>query len=963
MKIALVTEELAHGAGSGGIGGAFHELALLLGRSDHDVDIFYVPTHANQARVDDLRSYYAAHDIEMLPIPIEQYVWSESAPENRAYAVFAHLRAQPATYDVVHFHDYKGLGHFCLAARKQRLAFPDTTFVVQVHGPTRWTLEANGHDFTHEDQLKIDFLERASIAAADVVVSPSRYMLDWLAGHGWHTPAGRTHVIQNPCAKLQAIRPRTATTAGASTTAPRRADEIVLFARHEERKGIVEFCNALDLLADELAEAGTQVTFLGPLGAINGEPSLTWLASRARGWRFPMAILPDLDRQAAAAYLVGNPRSLVVVPSPVENSPYTVLEAVVLGKSLLTSSEGGAPELLDPASAKKMTCSITGPTLAAALRRALAKTLCVPRLATGAEETERLWLALHAEATPVQSARPMETPAPSRLPTVTVAITHHERPGKLYDALLSIAGQTYPAMDVVVVDDGSATEATNDALRQMQPLFDRLGVRLLRQPNLYLGAARNHAVRETSSDYLLFLDDDDLAFPTLVATLVKAAEATGADIMGCLNLFMEEHRRPDSHPFPDRFAQKVSYVPLGGPLALAPLANVMGSATALIRRSAFDRLGGYTERHGVGHEDYEFYVRALQAGATVEVCPVPLYLYEVGRPSMISSTSQLKNFRRVSAAIETGANPEAWADLVSLNAGRRAAEHTDNLQVYLRRMNPHAALLHELTQLAANGPAYAAKTADLAHELGAHAYGRALGALAEQRANALGYEAGPAPRPRALDGKRRVPRAVVIEPMRDAHIMAALVDLALGHVAEAGVSFRLSVERERRLTGEQRRFLVALAARPCATPADLAPVVEALQRLTVPASIDRALAPVLFRILVRAGAADLTVQIVESALREDYAAYIAAYPDVHAFLEGTPERSLEHYVHYGVHEGRQGFGAASQLSSVLQEELGVEAPLPTLRAAIRALSGALPASIEAANEPGFAGPARMIAAE
>jgi glycosyltransferase involved in cell wall biosynthesis len=384
MKIALVTEELAHGAGSGGIGGAFHELALLLRRSGHGVDVFYVPAQPQQASVDELQRYYAAHDIDVLPIPTDEYVW-EASPENRAYAVFAHLRARPAPYDVVHFHDYKGLGHFCLAAKKQRLAFLETIFVVQVHGPTRWTLEANTHDFTHEDQLKIDFLERGSIAGADVVVSPSRYMLDWLARQGWATPAGCTHVIQNPCAKLQAIRPHTTpgNTPGAtpalSGAPPRRADEIVLFARHEERKGIVEFCNALDLLADELAEAGTQVTFLGPLGTINGEPSLTWLASRARKWRFPLAIQPDFDRQAAAAYLVGNPRSLVVVPSPVENSPYTVLEAVVLGKPLLTSTEGGAPELLDAASAKKMTCRITGPDLAAAMRRTLARPLCTPR--------------------------------------------------------------------------------------------------------------------------------------------------------------------------------------------------------------------------------------------------------------------------------------------------------------------------------------------------------------------------------------------------------------------------------------------------------------------------------------------------------------------------------------------------------------------------------------------------------
>ena len=50
MRTAIVTEELAHGSGSGGIGGAFHELALLLAGSGHVVDIFYLPPTPTRPR-------------------------------------------------------------------------------------------------------------------------------------------------------------------------------------------------------------------------------------------------------------------------------------------------------------------------------------------------------------------------------------------------------------------------------------------------------------------------------------------------------------------------------------------------------------------------------------------------------------------------------------------------------------------------------------------------------------------------------------------------------------------------------------------------------------------------------------------------------------------------------------------------------------------------------------------------
>ena len=935
MRTALVTEELAHGIGSGGIGGAYHELALLLARAGHTVDVFYAPANPAQPDAAALHDYYAGKGIGLHPVPVGDWVWNTGSPEARSYAVFCHLRGLAEGYDAIHFHDYKGLAHFCLAAKRQGIAFPSTTFIVGVHGPTRWALEANGHLFSHEDQLKIDFMERSSIAHADVLVSPSRYMLGWLKRSGWATPpASQTHVIQNPCAELR----RVAGPARPPAARLRAPDEIVLFARHEARKGIVEFCDALDLLAPELASAGTQVTFLGPLGQVNGEASLIYLAGRAVRWAFPVVMLPDMGRQDAAAYLEGNPRSVVVIPSPVENSPYTVLEAVALGKPLLTSCEGGARELLSPRAAKAMTCRITGPGLAAALRRVAQQGLPTPEPAVPFVRTERQWLDLHA-ALPARTALGAARPASRQAaPKVVAAITHFERPQKLLDALLSLSRQTYANLEIVIVDDGSRSEAALDALRQMQPLLDRLGVRLLRQDNLYLGAARNAAARATESDYLLFLDDDDIAFPTLVSTLVGAAEATGADVMGCLNLFMEESRRGEAHPYPDRFKQKASYVPLGGPLSLAPVENVLGSATALIRRSAYAAAGGYTEEYGVGHEDYEFYVRVLQAGGRVEVCPLPLYLYEIGRPSMISRTSYHKNFRRVAGAVDLSLCPGRWTDLILLGAGRRATEHAENSRSYQHRTGPNAGLLAELAHLPADGPAYAAKAAELAHALGARGFARALAALATRRSQRVPHEAQDADVMHALDrlfgASVRVPPAKV----HDAHIMGGLIHLALGRTAEGVAAFGLSVERERRLTDDQRRFLVALAAAPTQTPADLAPVVATFRRMTLPTLASRGLGAPAFRILLRAGAVQMAHAMVQLVLKQDGLAYLAQYDDVRSSLGQDASTALRHFCEFGQSEARSGFEDLLTLVGVLQEELGVGATLPSLGAAVAALT-------------------------
>ena len=364
-RICLVTEELSFGKGSGGIGGAFHELALALRTGGHSVDLVYLPadvsTKATQALVD----YYDDRGIRIVDPAINEFVWEPFSYERRAYGIFRHLAAATEAYDFIHFHDYKGLGFASLSAKSQRLAFSNTTLIVQVHGPTRWTLQANGYPFRHEDQLKIDFMERQSIARADKLVSPSHYMVDWLKQNNWTLPpADRIRVIQNVSSHLGMLLGQTRS--NGEIVACR---EIIFFGRHEERKGIVTFCDALDLINEDLASANVPVTFLGDFGIIKGEASPLYLTDRSTKWRFPIQFLPDFDRLSACRYLAVRKRSLVVVPSFFENSPYTVLETAITGRPLITSAEGGAAELLDPALVPLLTCQIE--------RRSLAKKLLI----------------------------------------------------------------------------------------------------------------------------------------------------------------------------------------------------------------------------------------------------------------------------------------------------------------------------------------------------------------------------------------------------------------------------------------------------------------------------------------------------------------------------------------------------------------------------------------------------------
>ena len=934
-KIALVTEELAFGKGSGGIGGAFHELALALRRAGHAIDLIYLPADAATRAEDALIAYYADRGIRVVDPEIERHVWPPLSYDRRSYGLFRHLIGLEEPYDFIHFHDYKGLGYCSLAAKSQGLGFNDTVIVVQAHGPTRWTLQANDHPFTYEEQLNIDFMERESIARADLLVSPSQYMIQWLQQNHWLLPAAeRVHVIQNISSHLCEIL-------GANPAAAERVPctEIVYFARHEERKGITTFCDALDQLRDRLADGNILVTFLGPFGVIHGEGSALYLARRSAGWEFPIRVLPDFDRPGAARYLAANRRSVVVIPSRIENSPYTILEAAIAGKPLITSSGGGSAELLDPALTAELTCTMDHDGLAAKLTEAMRSGIPPARLAVAPGETERRWLALHvipSRAAAARNTRKKPAPGVANRPKVVAAITHYERPAKLFDAVMSLAAQLYPRLEIVVVDDGSHDPGALLMLERLAPLFARLKVRLLRQPNRYLGAARNCAITATESDYVLFLDDDDVAFPNLVQTLVTAAEATGADIVNCLNLYMPEARRAEAHPFPDRFQQKVSYVPTGGPLAMAPLANCYGGATALIRRSAAVQIGGYTEAYGVGHEDYELYIRALQAGLRIEVCPLPLYLYEVEHRGMMAKTSSLRNWNRVAGAVDLTQHPAAERDLVSLTAGRRAREHIENHAAYRIANDPQSALLSRVAHERVAEAGYAALLAEYATTLGATSYANAMRTLNIARSSGAADREG-----LFMPALELLPSA---PPARQPEIgilmLGALIDLALGRVDQATDAFLLTWEREPgSLAGGQLRFLQTLARHAELTPADATRVLNVLKRKSFGLEEMRASVGIMFRLALCAHDMQTAIELVDRALIVDERLYLSADASVAELIsQGTFVSALDHFVRSGRPHNPSDFELLLGIKEDLRAQVSVDVPITSLCHYVKSLA-------------------------
>ena len=124
-------------------------------------------------------------------------------------------------------------------------------------------------------------------------------------------------------------------------------------------------------------------------------------------------------------------------------------------------------------------------------------------------------------------------------PRVTVAITNYNYGRFLGDAIESALTQTFPGVEVVVVDDGS----TDDSRDVIAAYGDRITAVL--QENAGQGAAYNAAWEHCRGDMVFFLDADDVLKPDAVARAVAEVERDPdvAKVQFRMEL-VDERRRP-----------------------------------------------------------------------------------------------------------------------------------------------------------------------------------------------------------------------------------------------------------------------------------------------------------------------------------------------------------------------------------------------------------------------------------
>lgn len=211
----------------------------------------------------------------------------------------------------------------------------------------------------------------------------------------------------------------------------------------------------------------------------------------------------------------------------------------------------------------------------------------------------------------------MESPTPC--PAITAVVCTYNRANLLGRALESLAGQAMPSAEreIIVVDDGSTddTPAVSARFAQAVP-----GLRVIRQPNAGLGAARNAGWRAARTQLVAFLDDDAIAPPDWLAEIQRGF-AVGGERLAVLGGPIDPDWESPPPPWLTGDLQAWLTVFDLGPRAISTRERpVFGGANMALRTSALADVGGFAEDLGrrgptlLSHEESELWTRLAARG-------------------------------------------------------------------------------------------------------------------------------------------------------------------------------------------------------------------------------------------------------------------------------------------------------------------------------------------------------------
>lgn len=197
-------------------------------------------------------------------------------------------------------------------------------------------------------------------------------------------------------------------------------------------------------------------------------------------------------------------------------------------------------------------------------------------------------------------------------PLVSVLVPHFNQAEFLGECVEAIRAQTYPAIEIVVVDDASTQSDAGAVLDRLEGEAGMTVVRL--SENGGPSRARNAGLEHCGGRYILPVDADNVLLPDAVEKLVEQLSVAGEEVGFVYPNIQFFGNREDYYEVP----QYNLYTLLHGNFC---------DTCSLLDREIFDAGERYSEEIRLGHEDWEFALRLAARGVRGEAARGPTVRY------------------------------------------------------------------------------------------------------------------------------------------------------------------------------------------------------------------------------------------------------------------------------------------------------------------------------------------------
>jgi glycosyltransferase involved in cell wall biosynthesis len=557
--------------------------------------------------------------------------------------VVKHFIEKEGKPDVIESQEYLGIAYYLLQYKYLLHDWcKDVPLIITMHSPSFLYMEYNHVPEYKYPNYWICEMERFCLQAADLLISPSQFMLEELQKR-FRLDHSNVVIIPNPflTQKINAEKINSS-----------HEGEIVFYGKLTIQKG------ALHLLKyfKELWDNG----FSRPLFLVGGQDIVYHAEKRTMGdfvrkkyQKYIENGLLRLEKKikpSEIAVRLAN-AEVVIIPSANDNLPYVAFEMMALGKIVLVSRQGGQREIVDEGingfifdhnlpktffkqlnrilnldpkerdmiarNAVQKIISSYGPDKIYAQKIELITRLRETKRFTDKFPVIRKW----------QTGAMAQRDVSHKKGLLSIVVTFYNSGIYIDQAIAALGNADYGEKEIIIVNDGS-----NDAfsLLKLDEYRKKGRIKIIDKKNKGLPDTRNAGADAAEGEFLTFLDADDKVDRSYYSAAIRVlSKYSDLHFVGCWTKYFEGSRNvwPTFNPEP--------------PLILYH--NLVNSAAVVYKRDVFLAAGkNDVNMTFQGFEDYDTVISVLEKGYKGVVIPEILFYYRVRPDSMVRGISTIK---------------------------------------------------------------------------------------------------------------------------------------------------------------------------------------------------------------------------------------------------------------------------------------------------------------------------------